>query len=42
MAKAFVDKDGFEYNCQHPIVAIRKHFGFSLRASDAIRARGSK
>jgi hypothetical protein len=23
-------EDGFEYNCQHPIVAIRKHFGFSL------------
>ena len=19
--------DGFEYNCDHPIVAIRKHFG---------------
>ena len=19
--------DGFEYNCEHPIVAIRKHFG---------------
>ncbi len=35
-------EDGFEYNCQHPIVAIRKHFGFSLRAADAIRARGSK
>jgi hypothetical protein len=22
-------EDGFEYNCQHPIVAIRKNFGFS-------------
>jgi hypothetical protein len=19
--------DGFEYNCEHPIIAIRKHFG---------------
>ena len=22
--------DGFEYNCDHPIVAIRKHFGVEL------------